>query len=302
MLNLFRKRSKPKVIDIKNYKRLNVNNLRADFGNAPWDICNIFDDVDDIAWSWEYLYKDILKDHLTTRKAKIRSNSLPWMNSALRKEMNLRYKLLKHAQKFPQNTVHWSKYRRQQNHVTQQIRKAEADYWKTKFEKDGNSRDVWKIVRAMKGQKKNHKIGPIKDDQSRILTDDKKKAESFNQYFATVGEKLAEKIQIQDDFIEQQHIHRVTPVIDNIEITSLKVSEAITKRVKSGKGYGPDDISAKDVHLIGKFASTGLTVIQNSVVRAQYPSSWRLSRLSRVWAIPKTGISWIEVTIALSHY
>ena len=32
--------------------------------------------------------------------AKIRSNSLPWMNSALRKEMNLRYKLLKHAQKY----------------------------------------------------------------------------------------------------------------------------------------------------------------------------------------------------------
>ena len=74
----------------------------------------------------------------------------------------------------------------------------------------------------MQGQKKNHKIGPIQDDQSRIFTDDKIKAESFNQYFATVGEKLAEKIQIQDDFIEQQHIHRVTPVINNIEITNLK--------------------------------------------------------------------------------
>ena len=102
-----------------------------------------------------------------------------------------------------------------------------------------------------------------------------------------MGEKLAEKIQIQDDFIEQQHIHRVTPVINNIEITSLKVSEAIAKRVKPGKGCGPDDISPKDVHLIGKFASKGLTtVIQNSVVRAQYPSSWRLSR---VRAIPQKG-------------
>ena len=202
--------------------------------------------------------------------------------------MNLCYKLLKHAQKFPQNTVHWTKpYRRQRNYVTQKIRKAEADYWKSKFEKAGNSRDFWKIVRAMQGQKKNHKIGPIQDDQRRILTDDKIKVESFNQYFATVGEKLAEKIQIQDDSVEQQHIHRVTPVINNTEITNLEVSEAITKRVKPGKGCGPDDISAKDVHLIGKFASIGLTtVIQNSVARAQYPSRWRLSR---VWAIPKKG-------------
>ena len=116
----------------------------------------------------------------------------------------------------------------------------------------------------------------------------------------TVGEKLAEKIQIQNDFIEQQHIHRVTPVINNIEVTSLRVSEAITKRVKPGKGCGPDDISAKDVHLIGKSASKGLTaVIQNSVARTQYPSNWRLSR---VRAIPKNGINWTEVTIILSHY
>ena len=34
--------------------------------------------------------------------------------------------------------------------------------------------------RDIQEQKKNHKIGPIKDDQRRILTDDKKKAESFN--------------------------------------------------------------------------------------------------------------------------
>ena len=126
-------------------------------------------------------------------------------------------------------------YRRQRNYVTQQIRKAKADYWKSKFENAGNSRDFWKIVRAMQGQKKNHKIGPIKDYQRRILTDDKEKAESFNRYFATMSEKLAEKIQIQDDFIEQQHIHRVTPVINNIEATSFKVSEAITKRMKLGK-------------------------------------------------------------------
>ena len=58
----------------------------------------------------------------------------------------------------------------------------------------------------MQGLKKNHKIGPIKDGQRSILTDDEK-AVNFNKYFATEGEKLAEKIQIQDDFIEQQQIH-----------------------------------------------------------------------------------------------
>ena len=50
--------------------------------------------------------------------------------------------------------------------------------------------------------------------------------------------------------------------------------------MKPGKGCGPDGISAKDVHLIGKVATKGLTaVIQNSVAKAQYPSNWRLSRV-----------------------
>ena len=87
----------------------------------------------------------------------------------------------------------------------------------------------------MQEQKKNHKTGPIKDDQHRILTDDKKKAESFNQYFVTVGEKLAEKIQTQNDFIEQQHIHRVTPVINNIEVNQLKRESSCHKKSETWK-------------------------------------------------------------------
>ena len=45
---------------------------------------------------------------------------------------------------------------------------------------------------CMQGQKKDHKIGLIEGNLHRIITDDKKKAESFNQYFVTVCEKLTD--------------------------------------------------------------------------------------------------------------
>ena len=99
---------------MKNYKKLNLNDLKSEFERAPWDICNIFDDMDDITWAWEHLYKDILNDHLTVRKVKIRTKSLPWMNSTLRKEMNLRYKLLKQAQNYLKESNIWLKYRKQE--------------------------------------------------------------------------------------------------------------------------------------------------------------------------------------------
>lgn len=51
-------------------------------------------DIDDVGWAWEYLNKKKIGIHITTRKAKIRSDSLPWMDRATRREMNLRYRLL----------------------------------------------------------------------------------------------------------------------------------------------------------------------------------------------------------------
>ena len=80
VLNIFRTPTKPKIIEVKNYEKLNLNDLKSEFERAPWDICNTFDDMDDITGAWEHLYKDILNDHLTVRKVKIRTNSLPWMN------------------------------------------------------------------------------------------------------------------------------------------------------------------------------------------------------------------------------
>ena len=64
------------------------------------------------------MYKDIVESHITTRKAKIRSKSTPWMNSTIRKELNGRYKLLMKAQKTPNGSVEWSNYRKARNRCT----------------------------------------------------------------------------------------------------------------------------------------------------------------------------------------
>ena len=93
VINLKRKQQRPNLKSIYDYKNVDVNALRQDFAAAPWSICNIFDDLDDATWAWEYLYKDIVKSHLRSRVVKMRSNSLPWMNSSIRKELNKRYKL-----------------------------------------------------------------------------------------------------------------------------------------------------------------------------------------------------------------
>jgi len=73
----------------------NLNDFKHDLEGAPWWVCSTFDDIDDITWAWDRMYNDIVKSQVTSRKAKVRKCSLPWMNGEIQKEMNKRYKLLK---------------------------------------------------------------------------------------------------------------------------------------------------------------------------------------------------------------
>ena len=72
---------------------------------------SLFDDIDDCHFIWNSLYNDIIDHHLPSRKAKIRSKSLPWTDSSIRKGMNERFKLLNEA-KVSGDPVKWSQYRK----------------------------------------------------------------------------------------------------------------------------------------------------------------------------------------------
>ena len=95
VLNLKKCKLPPRNQTVRDYKHLNVSDFSADIETAPCWICTTFQDIDDIAWSWEIMYKDIESYHIKKRKARVRSEPLPWVNGNIRKLMNQRYKLLR---------------------------------------------------------------------------------------------------------------------------------------------------------------------------------------------------------------
>ena len=132
-VNLWRISEKPKLKLVRDFKRLDIKALQLEFASAPWFICDIFDDIDDSVWAWDALYKYIIDQHIPLRKTKVRSNSLPWMTSSLRKELNKRYNLLLNAQKTPRGSPEWLAYKKQRNYCTKLLRSAEISYWNSKL-------------------------------------------------------------------------------------------------------------------------------------------------------------------------
>ena len=109
------------MISTKKYKQVDKKQLNTDFEHAPWHLVSFFDDIDDCHVIWNYLYKDIMDHHLPSRKAKIRPNSLPWIDSSIRKEMKKRFKLLNEA-KISGDPVKWSQYREKRNEVKKSVK------------------------------------------------------------------------------------------------------------------------------------------------------------------------------------
>ena len=228
IIRLQRKRIPPKYIFAKNYKQVNIETLKHAFITAPWSVIEAFDDPDDITWAWETLYKDIVNDHISQRRVKIRSDSLPWMNSHIRKTMNKRYNILKQA-KETGSKEQWEEYKKLRNEVTKLLREAEAHYWRQEFKNTESSKDFWKLVAKITHTKKLNNIGPIVDDQGHMILEDKNKVEAMNDYFVAVGPNLASQINPIPNSGDIEHIYRITPTLSSVSVLDVSSLSNLTK-------------------------------------------------------------------------
>ena len=246
----------PRNQTVRDYKHLNVSDFKADIETAPWWICTTFEDIDDIAWPWEIMYNDKEPYHIKKRKARVRSESLPWVDENIRKLMNQRYKLLISCDGTDKTSGAWSEYRKVKNKVNKLIRKAEARHWKKQFDEAQSPQDFWKIVNKIRKKKVSTRVGPLRQGKEPIKTNDKEKAELMNNFFVNNGKELAEKL---SSITENKHslIHRVTPVMKHVQIGHEKMTKHI-KKVKPGKSSGPDNVMSRDISVLVNSLNEGL--------------------------------------------
>ena len=98
VLRLFHQKPPPVIREVTDWKNINIESFKESLSQVPWHVRNTFDEVDDNYWLLQYMYNEIANEHLKKRKAKVRINSLPWINGEIRKLMNKRYKQLRKAQ------------------------------------------------------------------------------------------------------------------------------------------------------------------------------------------------------------
>ncbi|PFX28993.1 hypothetical protein AWC38_SpisGene6301, partial [Stylophora pistillata] len=215
---------KPFVKYVQNFKNVmkNPNDLKHDLESAPWWVCSTFDDIDDITWAWDCMYNDIVKGHVTLRKAKVRKCSLPWMNGEISKEINKRYKLLKGGDGISSTQKTW------------------ADY------------------KAARNKRRKQQRNLLRDANNNEVSNDNEKVDLINSYFINIGKELAEKFLETDE--KCQFVYRITPTIQDLEVYINKLKSDL-KNLKPNKASGPDGISSRNFAVAGSSASDGLLMV-----------------------------------------
>ena len=131
------------------------------------------------------------------------------------------------------------KYKQTRNKVKKLLREAELRYWKQEFAKAETSKDFWKVVNKAQGKIKSKVIGTIVNKDSNILTSDKEKAESINEYFTSIGQELASEFS-SDNRNNMNFIYRVSPATTRITLSLDKVCAKLRNIKKKNWRDGPN--------------------------------------------------------------
>ena len=129
-------------------------------------------------------------------------------------------------------------------------------------------------------------VGPLKTELGHLVVEDEGKACLMNNYFASVGEKLALDLPppitrpLSSDAVTQT---KNVPSLSEVNLSEVGVLRRI-KHLKSNKATGPDGISQKRLKSASHAVSSHLTsLFRWSIHQETVYEGWKLARVSPIF-------------------
>ena len=181
-----------KVISVKNFKNLNVENLQNDLKMAPWHIGGIFDSVDDQYSFWNSLLNNISNDHVPLKR--VRARDVPYMTTDWKNAIRNKRRYSKRYIRNPteENFHMKNKWR---NEATRIRQKAIEEYCKVKTKEiKSNPKESYKVFKPFlhsSTQGNGNSVinlnvnGYVEKDQRNV-------ANRFAKYFSTVATDIGD--------------------------------------------------------------------------------------------------------------
>ena len=169
-------------------------------------------------------------------------------------------------------SAHWELYNKLRNKVNTELRGQKSNYFIGKIKERCQSNDVngsWSLINSLLGRNKKmtNVTELIVDDVS--IFDDRSIAESMNEYFISIGTKLADEIDSNSDyqnddltyaseFLESDSSSKNLFHFRTISVTSVALR---LSKLLASKSTGMDNIPAKVLKITANIIALSLTYI-----------------------------------------
>lgn len=280
----------------RSFKNFNEQRFSEDLMNVPFHICDMFDDVDDTVWSYQYLLNEVTNVHAPIKTKLLKKPQLPYMNGELRKAINVKGMLKRKFLKC-KNKQNWQRYRGQRNLVTSLKRKSIKEYFNKRCNNDTNNKQFWHTVRPFlsKNQKNDTNISLL--EQGKIVSKPLDVCTTLNDYFVNLATELSEPKEVSELPIPAViEFYKNHPSILNIRtqsfnsqpfyfssVTQNQVLKSIHK-LKEGKASGHDHIPAKLLKCSSPILSQSLTNIINRCINdSTFPDCYKHAEISPIY-------------------
>ena len=280
---------KPRIIHYRSFKKFAEPEFLYDIACAPFHVMEIFDDVDDMAWCTSALIRSIIDEHAPMKSKVVKSASVPYMNSALRKAQYKRNMARNKFRKFGKHF--WEENRRTRNHVVNIRKKSMRTYFKENCSK--HDKNFWATFSPFFTDKRFRNANNlILRENDNIVTDPSRVSELFNDYFSSVAMDIGfdDCVTSFSDAVAKHISHpSVVKIRDKYHTGSSFSFKQVTessialflRKINPRKAMGYDHIPGKIIRIAHQELSSPITSIINNAISANaFPSVMKCAEIS----------------------
>ena len=222
---------KDKTVSFRKFSENNLNKFKGLLNEIVWDELYTIEDVN---LAYNLFEGKILKAYnesfpLTTKRVKyFNDNSKPWLTNGIlvsSKTKNKMYcKYLKHP-----TQANLTQYKNYKNRLSSLIKTSEKIYYRNKFENaSGNIKQTWDTINdILKRKRKSTKVQLEFKINNNKTTNKQLIANGFNNYFASVGKTLSDKISPSQNS-SQHYLNSINSTLNSIFLEPTTPDEITT--------------------------------------------------------------------------
>jgi hypothetical protein len=261
--------ARPEVKEVKNWKRANWDRMRKEVSRVNWQR-EFRDKSAEEMWT---MFKTKLlmaaKKNVPTKKVG-GSGRAAWMTKEIMAALRKKKKLWLDVKNGSPSDI----YKEQEKLVRRLIKNAKKNFERRLANEKGNRRPFYSYVK--KKSKNKSTIGPLKDKNHKVITEDVEMAEELNNYFSSVFTREGEgEVPKAAD--------RTSEKLTSAHITTWEVRKKIRK-LRSEAAGGPDEIGPRILKELEDEIVEALTMIfSKSLATGGIPGDWKKANVTPIY-------------------